>query len=791
VAAWAGLRQRPRRRIGLLDSWTGQLLRGGLQRDDTLRSPLDAALAAAGLLVAAVFALLVPDRAVLQWALPWSWLGVALQLTVLVAVGGAALLVAVLAARTRRWVHSVPAATAAAAALGLSVAAAAGSDLAAAAWTVLIAAGTAVWPVCLTALKRSLLVGMVAATLLLLSAPTHEPAVELVALAGLGVAIAGGWRLVVGRDVARTYPQEAAELAGELGVAVTGVRLLDRGRQGVADRFVATGPAGPVEITVYGRSSVDTHLLNRLVRFAWYRNARLPVPLTRLQHLEHHVALTLQGRDHGACRARVVAAGLAGPASDAVVVTTAAEQRTLAGLTPAELGPSELDAVWHAVLGLCDAGITHGGLSPRTLALADKHCVIGDLAGGSLLGSDDGAAADRAACLVSTASVAGVPEAVAAAHRALAGEGLAELAPLLQNAALPPEIRVARGSTLLTELRAAVADSTRTDAAELAVIRRVNVASLVMAAGTLLGIWLLIGQLTGLPDVGQQLLSATWWWIALALAVVLLTNLTEAVALSGAVSSPLPFWPLVMLRVSNGFFGLVGGTVATTAAAVRFFQRAGLNASVAVSSGILYSLSGFVDQMVLSLVALVCAAGAFSWSGLDESTSGDASDPGSLLLILVVVVLIVAGIVVGLLAARPHWRHMVSDRVKPQLAVGWDNLRDLARQPGKLRRLFGANVLTQLLFATGLGLCLHAYGGSTSIGVLILVNTAASLLGGLAPIPGGMGVMEAALISGLLAAGIPDSQAVPAVFSYRLLTSYLPPLWGWPAMMWLRRRDYL
>jgi uncharacterized protein (TIRG00374 family) len=75
--------------------------------------------------------------------------------------------------------------------------------------------------------------------------------------------------------------------------------------------------------------------------------------------------------------------------------------------------------------------------------------------------------------------------------------------------------------------------------------------------------------------------------------------------------------------------------------------------------------------------------------------------------------------------------------------------------------------------------------------VLILVNTAASLLGGIAPIPGGMGVMEGVIIAGLMAAGIPEAQAVPATFAYRLITAYLPPVWGYPAIFWLRRHDHL
>ena len=35
------------------------------------------------------------------------------------------------------------------------------------------------------------------------------------------------------------------------------------------------------------------------------------------------------------------------------------------------------------------------------------------------------------------------------------------------------------------------------------------------------------------------------------------------------------------------------------------------------------------------------------------------------------------------------------------------------------------------------------------------------------------------MIIGLTAAGIPENDAVAAVFVQRLFTAYLPPIWGW------------
>ncbi|MFZ0324067.1 MAG: lysylphosphatidylglycerol synthase domain-containing protein, partial [Actinomycetes bacterium] len=58
-----------------------------------------------------------------------------------------------------------------------------------------------------------------------------------------------------------------------------------------------------------------------------------------------------------------------------------------------------------------------------------------------------------------------------------------------------------------------------------------------------------------------------------------------------------------------------------------------------------------------------------------------------------------------------------------------------------------------------------------------------------APTPGGVGAVEAALIGGLSAAGLPAAIAVASVFLYRLVTFWIPVLPGWGSFVWLERHD--
>ena len=139
----------------------------------------------------------------------------------------------------------------------------------------------------------------------------------------------------------------------------------------------------------------------------------------------------------------------------------------------------------------------------------------------------------------------------------------------------------------------------------------------------------------------------------------------------------------------------------------------------------------------------------------------------------------------------PRVRRLASSKVRPHLVNIWANVKRIAAEPRKVAYIATGSVLAQLLVATALGAALHAVGQRASLATILVVMTTASIIGGAVPVPGGLGVVEAGLIAGLTAAGIPQDQAVAAVFIQRLFTAYLPPIWGWATLAWMRRREYV
>ena len=105
--------------------------------------------------------------------------------------------------------------------------------------------------------------------------------------------------------------------------------------------------------------------------------------------------------------------------------------------------------------------------------------------------------------------------------------------------------------------------------------------------------------------------------------------------------------------------------------------------------------------------------------------------------------------------------------------------------------LFGGNFLSEVLFATALGLFARSLGYDLGIVELLLINVSAGLLTGFIPVPGGIGVFEAALTYALTRAGLPEETALATALMYRLSTFYLPPIWGFFAFTWLERNKHL
>jgi uncharacterized protein (TIRG00374 family) len=639
-----------------------------------------------------------------------------------------------------------------------------------------------------------------------LSRPLHRVVVGAIALAALcavvgsyglplGViaAVLVGWGTAAACHLAMGAPNglpSAAEVTGavrDLQVEVHGLSSMAHQEWGVAS-FAGTDPAGrPLELAVYGRDAADAQWLRKVWRFCIYRDSGPTLVLNRLQQVEHEAYLTFLAGHAGTAVPDIVAAGRCGPSHDAVLVTRLPDGRRLSELDGDAVSDADVDAFLRSVLVLRQAGISHGALSPDTVLITARGPMLRDFRCASssapLMRTDR----DLAAAVAAVAVVVGIARAVASTRRVLDTETVQAVLTRLQRSTLDPETeRLARSQKgFLKSLREALASAAGVEAPKLVEAKRISWPNLLMVVGSLVGLWLIIGVLTEASGSLSVIRGAAWGWVAAAFVLGQLPVVTGAWALTGAVMGPLPFGRCVALETSNMFTSFVGGDAAVFGVRVRFFQRQGLDAPAAISSGAIAGTASWVVKGALFLICLPFAAGDFH-----KPTSSDGGSHQDIVWIILIVVLAVA-VLIAVVTLVPRLRRMVNEKARPHLATIWNDVKAIAVEPRKIAYVLGGSLGSQILIALCLGASLHSVGEHASFATLIVVLTLAAMIGGAVPVPGGAGVIEVGLIAGLSAAGIPQDQAVAAVFIERFCTAYLPPIWGWATLVWMRRSDYI
>ena len=647
---------------------------------------------------------------------------------------------------------------------------------------------------------------------------------SVLASLAVGVLSTAVVHLVFGSPLGLPSAGEVAVLLRDVGIAADDVAPAVDQEWGVG-KFTGRLNGGPLDVSVYGRDASDAQLLAKTIRFLLYRDSGPTLTFTRRQQVEHEAYVTLMADRAGARVARVLAAGPAGPARDALLVTRPPTGRLLSELAPFVLPPdpsdadgdpvdatagaespvhpsvtdpvltdTALDGIFAQVMALRAAGIAHGALSTETIVLADDGTSgLVDMRAAATVATADQLDRDLAAALAATALVAGPDRATAAAARTVPTDAMVAALPFLQRAALDPRAaRTLRGNkAILTAVRTEGAQVAGIEVPKLIEPRRVSWINLALVVGTLIGGWALIGVLVNVTKSWSTITGADWGWVAAVFVLAQAAYPALAMATVGSVTDTMPYGRTVALEVANTFVALAGGSMGALATRVRFFQQQGYDATLAVSSGVLISTASWIVKGGLFLIAIPIAISQFNFGDQPTTTGGGSGSSTARLVWIIVLAIAVIGILLGLIFAIPRWRRLAAAKLRPKASEVWGHLKLLSTHPRNLVEIFGGEIVAQILVAMALGAALHAFNQHLSLASLIIVLTLGSMIGGISPVPGGMGVVEAGMILALTAAGIPENDAVAAVFVQRLFTAYLPPIWGWFCLIWMRKREYL
>jgi undecaprenyl-diphosphatase len=322
----------------------------------------------------------------------------------------------------------------------------------------------------------------------------------------------------------------------------------------------------------------------------------------------------------------------------------------------------------------------------------------------------------------------------------------------------------------------------RTVSVEPQPFEHVQLREVVMVGALALAVYVLIPQFADVTGVWSSIRHADWAWALWALLASALTFVAAAIGLMGAVPHRLPLPTTTAAQLAGAFVNrIVPARMGGMATNLRYLQKRGVDLAVATASIGVQQVSGLVVHVALSAILLV-------WAGRNAGDALQALPSGQTVLIG----LTVLGVLSGLLFLLPWGRRLLRTHVLPPLQRSVSGVAAIARSPLKLLELFGGAVFLTSMNIAALVLSVYAFGApDVSVVVIGVVFLVGSGVASVAPTPGNLGAVEAALIAGLTSVGLDSAVAVPAVFLFRIVTFWLPILPGWLTFVLLQRRGDL
>jgi uncharacterized membrane protein YbhN (UPF0104 family) len=306
-------------------------------------------------------------------------------------------------------------------------------------------------------------------------------------------------------------------------------------------------------------------------------------------------------------------------------------------------------------------------------------------------------------------------------------------------------------------------------------IKRLSLVNIGMLAGILLALAIAIPSLEGIDwdTLTKEFEDATWGWAALAFALWPSIPTAWGTALMGCVNKDLPFIPTVTTQISCTFLNLITPNgIGGTALQIDYLHHQDVPVASAGSAMVLSTGVGGIIQVILFVGAASLTSTSFTLGGGGGSVTLGAIAVGAAL--------------VGVVLFVPK----IHDKVVPAVKRAASDIWAVVRNPRKGMQLLGGDLAGNLLYPALLGLCLKAFGYDLGFAELMVVQIGAGMLGSVAPVPGGIGVQEAALTAGLTGFGIPTNPALATVIVFRAITFAIPPIIGFFTLRWQRAHGY-
>ena len=611
----------------------------------------------------------------------------------------------------------------------------------------------------------------------------HEVPLDVLAAIALGALTGSAGLLLVGRPSLRPDRPQLVSALARSGLEVASLERAGVHARGSTPYFATLADGRRLFVKALGQDERDADLLFRAWRRLRLQNVGDEGPYSTLRRaVEHEALVSLKAADAGVRTPHLVTVAAVGELA-MVLAYDAVDGRSLDEVDAGAVTDTVLEELWRQVARLRRERIAHRDLRLANVLLGrDGRPWLLDFGFAELAATDSMLDADAAELLCSTYARAGAERAVAAAAGVVGRDPLAAALRYVQPAALSAATRKAVNALpgKVKPLQDEILRVTGIPEPRYAQVERVSARRVAVWLFTGVAVYLLIHQLSDVSLLAQQIKDVDWRWLPAVVVLTVLSYVAAAMSAIGSVPDRLPPWPTFVAQVGASFVNWVTpAKVGGLALGARFMERQGVHAAVAVTGAGINAVAGAIMHAAL-LGIFVVVVGA---SGLDG-----VHPPSARTLLWVGLGILAAA---GLVAAVPAGRRLVYRHVVPSLKRAAGGIRELGGHPGKLALLFGGSALVTLCYGFCLVACVEAFGGGLPVPAVIATYLVGAAIAQVAPTPGGIGAVEAALITGLTAAGLDKETAVPAVFLFRLVSFWLPILPGWPAFTWLQRSDQI
>ena len=462
------------------------------------------------------------------------------------------------------------------------------------------------------------------------------------------------------------------------------------------------------------------------------------------------------------------------PAETLLLVIAKPHGETFTGSEDAQVA----SALFHALRGLHDAGVAHRDLRPGNLLIGHGGAGFSSLDAALPGAGELVRRLDVTQLLTTLARAVGAPTAVQALRNGYQPTDESPIAAILQPIALAPwgwsAMREARGC--ISEVRRELVGADITE--PITRLERFRWRTVASTVALTIATFLVIGQLSRVNLLGA-LRHTNLAWFAIAILGSALTYFAAAENLAAFVPKRLSLIRGFFVQLSTAFVGVaMPPTVGHIAVNARYLARQDVDeGSIAAA----VAVSQIVNVVTTVLLLITC--GLLTGSGISRFKIVPSWD----LLTGVAAIVALGGILLLVPQTRAKFRH----HVLPRLRSFWPRLLDAVSQPLRLAVGTGADLLLTFGYLVAFIAALRALGAHPAIIPAGVVYLAGNAVGSAAPTPGGLGAVEAVLVAGLTAIGIPAHEAIPSVLIFRIATFWLPIPAGWLSFLALQRRGIL